>query len=178
MLPTTDYDGPAFNSRSRNAQYNITDLTPQPNTDIVTPDITRVKDTPGAKPKPLTEDRLHTLLQMQRMDPFCKCISKCLSNGKAQKCEAGIFLHIKGLLYKHVTDSNQKFLALVIPKAWTYTVIMEAHDNLGCQGATHTYFLIKCQFYWKSMNKDIRQYISNCALYCREKPRFSLTLCK
>ena len=34
--------------------------------------------------------------------------------------EADLFLHVKGLLYKHVTDSTQKCLALVIPKAWKY----------------------------------------------------------
>ena len=90
----------------------------QPKTDTVTPDIPKVTDTPDATPKPLTKDRLQTLLQMQRTDPFCKCISKHLSNGKALKHEADLFLHIKGLLYKHVTDSNQNFLALVIPKAW------------------------------------------------------------
>ena len=81
MLTTTNYDGPAFNTRSRTAQCNITeDLTPQPQADTVTPYITIVKDTPDAMPKPLTEDRLHALLQMQRMDPFCKYISKCQSN--------------------------------------------------------------------------------------------------
>ena len=75
---------------------------------------------------------------MQRTDPFCKCISMCLSNGKAPKHEADLFLHVNRLLYKHVMDSNQKFLALVIPKAWKYTVLVEAHDKLGHQGATHT----------------------------------------
>ena len=67
---------------------------------------------------------------------------------------------------------------LVIPKVWKYTVFMEAHDKLGHQGATCTYHLIKCQYYWKGMNKDIRKYIANCTLCCREKPRFCLTLCK
>ena len=97
---------------------------------------------------------------MQRMDPFCKHISKHLSNRKAPKHEADLFLHIKGLLYTHIMDSNQKFLALVIPKAWKYTVLMEAHDKLGHQGATHTYCLIWQQYYWKGMNKDIRKYIA------------------
>ena len=41
-------------------------------------------------------------------------------------------------------DSNQKFLALVIPKAWKYTMPVEAHDKLGYQGATQMYCLIKC----------------------------------
>ena len=158
MLTATNYDGPAFNTRSRTAQCNIAeDLTTQPKTDTITPDISTVTDTPDATPKSQTEERLHTLLQMQRMDPFCKHISKCLSNGKAQKHETGLFLHVKGLLYKHVTDSNLKFLALVIPKAWMYTVFMEAQDKLGHQGATHTYCLIKCQYYWKGVNKYIRK---------------------
>ena len=108
---------------------------------------------------------------MQRTDPFFKCISKHLSNRKATKHDADLFLHIKGLLYKHVTDSNQKFLALVIPKAWKYTVLMGAHDNLGHKGATHAYCLIKCQYYWKGLNKYIRKFIANCTLCHREKAK-------
>ena len=57
--------------------------------------------------------------------------------------ETDLFTHIKGLLYKHVMDSGQKFLAVVIPKSWKYTVLVEAHDKLGHQGNTCTYFLIK-----------------------------------
>ena len=34
-------------------------------------------------------------------------------------------------------------LALVILKSWKYTTLMEAHDKLGHQGNSHTYFLIK-----------------------------------
>ena len=105
---------------------------------------------------------------MQRTDLFCKHISKHLSNRKPQKYEPDRFLHVKGLLYKHVTDSNQKFLVFVIPKDWKYTVLLEAHDKLGHQGATHTYCLIKHQYYWKGMKKDIRKYIANCTLCCRK----------
>ena len=39
------------------------------------------------------------------------------------------------------------------------------------QGNTHTYCLIKCQFYWKGINKDIRKYIANCTLCHREKAK-------
>ena len=52
-------------------------------------------------------------------------------------------------------DVVKKFLVLVIPKSWKYTVLMEAHDKLGHQGNSHTYCLIKGQYYWKGMNKDI-----------------------
>ena len=106
---------------------------------------------------------------MQRMDPFCKWISKRLSNGKALQHEADLLTRVKGLLYKHIMDVNQKFLALIIPKAWKYTVLVEAHDKLGHQGPTCTYCLIKCQYYWKGMNKDIQKYIANCTLCWQEK---------
>ena len=109
---------------------------------------------------------MDTLLQMQRTDPFCKCISKRLLNGKAPLHEFDTFTHIKGPLYKHITDAGKKFLTLVIPKSWKYTVLVEAHDKLGHQGNSHIYCLIKCQPYWKGMNKDIWKYIANCVL-CR-----------
>ena len=53
--------GPAFHTRSRTAQHNMTeDLTPK--TDTVTPYITNVTGTPDAMLKPLTKDRLQALL--------------------------------------------------------------------------------------------------------------------
>ena len=158
MPSATNLNTPAFNTRNRTAKHTSTeDPTLQPQSDAVTPDAT---DTPSTTPKSLTKDRLQVLLQMQKTDPFCKCISKQLSNEKAPNHKADFFLHVKGLLYKHVMDSNQKFLALVIPKAWKYTVLVEAHGKVGHQGATHTYYLIKCQYYWKGMNEDIRKYIA------------------
>ena len=75
------------------------------------------------------------------------------------------------MLCKHVTDSNETFLALVIPKSWKYTVLVEAHDKLGHQGTNHTYCPIKCLYYWKGMNKDIRKYIGHCIICCREKAK-------
>ena len=101
---------------------------------------------------------------MQKTDLFCKCISRRLLNGKAPHHEFDTFAHVKGLLYKNVMDAGKKFLALVIPKSLKYTVLMEAHDKLGNQGNSHPYCLIKSQYYWKGMNKDIRKYIVNCVL--------------
>ena len=116
-------------------------------------------------------DHLEALLQMQKTDPFCKCISRRLLKGKAPHHEFDTFTHVKGLLYKHVMDAGKKFLTLVIPKSWKYTILMEAHDKLGHQGNSHTYCLIKCQYYWKRMNKDIRKYIANCVLCQWEKAK-------
>ena len=160
MLTASFSDGPAFHTRCHT--QSTLDSTSAPNTDTA-PHISQNATT---TPKSLTADHLDALLQMQRTDPFCTCISKRLLNGKAPHYEFDTFTHVKGLLYKHVTDAGKKFLALVIPKAWKYTVLVEAHDKLGHQGNSCTYCLIKHQYYWKGMNKDIRKYIANCIL-CR-----------
>ena len=160
MLTASLNDGLAFHTRSHT--QSISDPTSAP----------PVKPTPhisqDATPmlKSLTADHLDALLQMQRTDPFCQCISKRLLNGKAPHHKFDTFTHVKGLLYKHVLDADKQFLTLVIPKSWKFTVLVEAHDKLGHQGNNHTYCLIKCQYYWKGMNKDIRKYIANCVL-CR-----------
>ena len=116
---------------------------PQPNKETITPDLTTVETSQDITLKCLTGDRHELLLQMQKTDPFYKHISKQLFNEKAPKHEADLFTHVKGLLYKHVMDANQTFMALIIPKAWKYAVLVEANDKLGHQGVTHTYCLIK-----------------------------------
>ena len=108
---------------------------------------------------------------MQENDPFCKRISNRLSNRKAPQHETDLFTHVQGLLYKHIMDSGQKFLALVIPQSWMYNILVEAHDKQGHLRNTCAYCLIKCQYYWKGMNKDIRKYIANCTFCCREKAK-------
>ena len=125
----------------------------------------------NSAPKSLTADHQDALLQMQCTDPFCKCISKRLLNGKTPHHKADTFTHTQGLLYKHVSDAGKQFLALVIPKSWKFTFLVEAHDKLGHQGNNSTYCLIKQQYYWKGMNKDIRKYIANCVLCRRDKAK-------
>ena len=168
MLSVSNTDGPAFNTRSQTHQC----LAPHSSTTQqgVTPDIVSM---PDPTPKSVSADRLEVLLQIQKIDPTCKQISKHLSTGKAPNHEMEFFTHIKGLLYKHITDYRQRFLALAIPKSWKYAVLVEAHDKVGHQGDTCTYCLIKWQYYWKGMNKDICKYIANCAMCHREKAKNS-----
>ena len=172
MLTVTDTDGPAFNTRSH-MKENSHNTTPTPHPDV------SPKISPEATPKlkPFTTNRLQALLQMQRTDPFCKHVSKQLLNGKAPQHETDIFTHMKGLLYKHVMDSGKQFLALAIPESWKYTVLVEAHDKLGHQGNSCTYCLIKRQYYWKGMNKDISKiYCILCTLPKRKSQNSNLPL--
>ena len=99
MLTVSSNDGPAFHARSYT--QNTSDTTSTPHTD--TPP--QISQEPTTTPKPLTAEHLDDLLQMQRTDPFCKCISKRLLNGKAPHHEFDTFTHVKGLLYKHIKDA-------------------------------------------------------------------------
>ena len=166
MLTVTHTDGSAFHTRSH-TQKNSPDITSTPHPDV-SPQISQEATSMS---RPLTADRLEALLQMQRTDPLCKHIFKCLLNGKAPQHETDTFTHIKGLLCKHIMDSGKQFLALIIPKSWKYTVLVKAHNKLGHQGNLCTYCLIKRQYYWKGMNKDITKNIANCILCQREEAR-------
>ena len=71
--------------------------------------------------------------------------------------------------YKHITDAGKKFLALVIPKSWKYTVLMEADDKLGHQGISHTYYLIKCQYHWERDEQGYLENILQTVFFANEK---------
>ena len=50
-----------------------------------------ISQEPTTTPEPITADHLDALLQIQRTEPFCKCISKRLLNGKAHHHEFDTF---------------------------------------------------------------------------------------
>ena len=88
MLTASSTDGPAFHTRSH------TQNTPSSTTSTPHPDTApQISQEPTTAPKPLTADCTEALLQMQKTDPFCKCISKRLLNGKAPHHEFDILLN-------------------------------------------------------------------------------------
>ena len=160
MLTAFLNDRPAFHTRSRT--QSISDPT---STHPVIPQLhISQDDTPTLKS--LTADRWNALLQMQKNRSLLQMHLQKTTKWQAPHHEVDTFTHVKGLLYKHMSDAGKQFLTLVIPKSWKFTILVEAQNKLGHQGNNQTYYLIKCQYYWKGMNKDIRKYIANCIL-CR-----------
>ena len=106
---------------------------------------------------------------MQKPDPYCKCISKRLLSSKVPSHEVHTFTHIKGL--EACDGFKPKIFGTSYPQVPAFTALIEAHDELGHQGVNWTYHLIKHQYYWKGMNKNIHKYMDNCALYKIEKAR-------
>ena len=112
-----------------------------------------------------------SIKEMQLTDHFCKHIVKRLLNKTAPKHELKTFFIHSGLLYRYASDHSKDFCALVIPKAWRCTILVETHDKMGHQGNNRTYYLIKQQYYWKGMAKDVKDYIQRCPVCQQEKAR-------
>ena len=143
----------AVSTRSRLRQPEIDEETekPQPKETNSNNDTTR-NDSP--------DNSRDTLIQeMQSTNPFCRRIMKRLLNKTAPKHELKTFSLHNGLLYQYASDNSKDFCALVIPKAWKYTILVETHDKMGHQGNNRMYSLIKQQYYWKGMAKDVKDCI-------------------
>ena len=112
-----------------------------------------------------------SIKEMQLTDPVCKCIVKRLLNKTAPEHEMKTFFIHKGRLYRYASDHSKDFCTLVIPKAWRYTILVKTHDKIGHQGNNRTYSLIKQQYHWKGMAKDVKDYIQQCPACQQEKAR-------
>ena len=155
MLVTSTPDGPATHTYSKT--HDSSDTTPS--TNVTT---TSTTDKVNAPP-PIMEDWKDILQLMLKMDPFCKHISKRLLSGKVP-------LHQVDTLYT-LKVSFTSTLWIQIKQSFHFMALVETHDKLGHQAVNRSYHLIKCQYYWKEMNKNICKYINNWALCKREKAR-------
>ena len=162
----------AITTRSRTRNTTLVEGTkeqPPSRTDINTDNTPRTevsKETMNNDSKDNSRDT--SVKEIQSTDPFCKRIMKRLLNRTAPKHELDTFFIHNGLLYRYVSDHSKDFCALVIPKAWRYTILVETHDKMGHQGNNRTCSLIKRQYYWKGMAKDVKDYIQRCPA-CRQE---------
>ena len=114
MLVPSSPDGPATLTLTHRKTFNSANTTSPKD-----PTTTSIDDK-VIRPPSLTEDWKDTSRLMQRMDACFKCISNRLHSGKAPLHEANTFTHIECLVYKHVMDSNQRFLAIVTPRTYLF----------------------------------------------------------
>ena len=106
---------------------------PQPHTQI---QYLRFLRNPLLAHKPLTADCLEALLQMQKTDPFCKCISRRLLNGKVHLTMNLILLLMSKDSYTNMSQMLVKSFSL-----WSFL-------NLG-----------NIQYSWKLMTNWVTKVI-------------------
>ena len=97
-------------------------------------------------------------------------MSKHLSNGKALNMKLISFYTIKDYCINMSQIQTRSSWLLSYQKCGENIQCLWKHMT-NCFGVTHTYCIVKCQYYWKDMNKDIRKYIANCTLCCQEKAK-------
>ena len=166
MLVTSTPDGPATYTCRK---IHIPTDTTQPTDVKTTLNIDKLN-----APSPFMDDWKDTLQLVQRTNPCANAFQNGYSKAKHLPTKLILSFILKVFSTKHVLDSNQKFLAIVIPKSWHFTVLIDIHDKLGHQGVNQIITSSSDSITGKGMNKDIHQYITNCALYKREKARTQL----
>ena len=151
MLVTSTLDGPVTHTCSKTC--NPTDTT-QPTGPTTTSTTDKVEYTSTSH----SRSKGHSWANAED-ESFLQTYFQEITQWQSTLVWSRQILHIIGIIYKHVMDSNQPFLALVNPNSWHFTVLIEVHDKWGHQGVNRTYHLIKHQYYWKGMNREIHKYI-------------------
>ena len=65
-------------------------------------------------------------------------------------------------LKRLVTDGNNTYETIVIPRSLVPQVLHIAHYQLGHNGTHRTYVLIKRLYYWKGLKPSVERHIKRC----------------
>ena len=87
---------------------------------------------------PLSEDML---IKLQSQDTFCTHILTQIGKGNIK--EGHVYLVQNKILKRYVTDGNNTYETVVLPRALTAQVLKMAHDDLGHNGTCRMYMLLK-----------------------------------
>ena len=87
------------------------------------------------------------LFELQQKDMFCANIIAQI--GKGNIIEGQLYVIQNKLLKRYVTDGDNTYETIVLPRALTAQILKIAHDNLGHNGTHRTYILLKRLYYWK-----------------------------
>ena len=87
---------------------------------------------------PLSEDML---TKLQSQDAFCTHILTQIEKGNIK--EGHVYVVQNKILKRCVTDGNNTYETIILPRACTAQVLKMAHDDLGHNGTHRTYMLLK-----------------------------------
>jgi hypothetical protein len=128
------------------------------NADVLSRHIAAVQSV--TETNPTTDDfdlTCETIGKEQRTDTYCQQQKEKVISGSEQNfCikEDGILFH----------GNNCQDGQIVVPKTLVQTVVEHNHDKVfaGHQGITRTQDLIKLNYFWPTLNKDVEEYVSKC----------------
>ena len=100
------------------------------------------------------------LLELQQKDTFCANILVQIEKGNV--IEGQLYIIQNKLLKRYVTDGDNTYDAIVLPRALIAQILKMAHDNLGHNGTHRTYMLLKRLYYWKGLKPSVAKHIQRC----------------
>ena len=112
---------------------------------------------------PIPNDMLSNL---QSQDPFCSHIRIQIKKGNIK--EGQIYSIQDKILKRYVTDGNNTYDTVILPRALTAQVLKMAHDDLGHNGTHRMYMLQKRLYYWKGLKPSVVKHIQRC-YQCQQK---------
>ena len=100
------------------------------------------------------------LFELQQKDMFCANILAQIEKGNIIKGQ--LYIIQNKLLKRYVTDGDNTYETIVLPRALTAQILKMAHDNLGHNGTHRTYMLLKGLYYWKGLKPSVAKHIQRC----------------
>ena len=68
----------------------------------------------------------------------------------------------QGVLHQIYIINNVLTHQLVLPLKYHESVLHMLHDDYSYQGLDQTFALVRERFYWRIMNHDVTEYVTNC----------------
>ena len=100
------------------------------------------------------------LFKLQQKNTFCANILVQIEKGNVIKGQ--LYIIQNKLLKRDVTDGDNMYETIVMPRALTAQILKMAHNNLGHNGTHRTYTLLKRLYYWKGLKPSIAKHIQRC----------------
>ena len=100
------------------------------------------------------------LFELQQKDTFCANILVQIEKGNIIKGQ--LYIIQNKLLKRYVTDGDNTYEGIVLPRAIIAQILKMAHDNLGHNGTYRTYMLLKRLYYWKGLKPSVAKHIQIC----------------
>ena len=76
-----------------------------------------------------------------------------------------------GVLMKYTTDNKQRFEAVVVPEHYTLALMRLVHDELGHNGSSRTYMMLRRLYFWKGMKPQVFRYVKQCKSFKRRSSK-------
>ena len=67
-----------------------------------------------------------------------------------------------GILMRYTIDNKQRFETIVVAGHYTLALLRLAHDELGHNGSSRTYMMLRRLYFWKGMKPQIFKYAKQC----------------